>query len=131
MRKLAPPLALILALLPVPGLAAVNPEAKILIHLVPEAGQERPPCAVPGVTGPGDVLVRGDLYPQTYYAFVLVAGIDTTKGIAGVQLGISYNDSAGVGVDIDSWHKCAQMQWHLGDCRNPATKYAATASFQH
>jgi hypothetical protein len=40
---------------------------------------------------------------------------DTTEGVAGVQFGISYDDSKGSGVDIGHWQNCALYEWPMDD----------------
>jgi hypothetical protein len=51
--------------------------------------------------------------PQSYYGYVLITDFDLNQGLAGVQFGISYDDSAKHGVDILSWQSCALYEWPM------------------
>jgi hypothetical protein len=93
--------------------AGPNANAKIQLHLATTTTKQQctraaahPPC-----TG---IVTNGLLYPQLYYAYVLVTDADAGVGIAGCQFGIQYDGPGpldGVGVDIDSWALCATLEF--------------------
>jgi len=98
--------------------AKVNPNGKLVLHLVPISKQKKKrknTCFEHGVRSAADVLTEGKLYPQHYLAYVLIADFDTTQGITGVQFGISYDDSLERGVDIFSWQHCTLYEWPMDD----------------
>jgi hypothetical protein len=101
---------------PAPGraTAGVSPDAKIVVHLVPVEKRVKRMniCGRHGVEGLSDVVTRGET-GQGYLAYVLVTDFDTETGIAGAQFGISYNDSAEVGVDIIYWQNCTLYEWPM------------------
>ncbi len=96
-----------------PARAVVSPDAKLVLHLVPTKPGKKRVCTEHGVKAFSDVLTHGDLYPQHYLAYVLITDFDTKEGIAGVQFGVSYDDSVGRGVDVLSWQDCALYQWPM------------------
>lgn len=81
------------------SLAGPNANAKILLHLLTPTtkgqctrAEATPPCS--------SIVTAGDLYPATYFAYVLVTDADSAVGVAGVQFGIDYDGAAQSGVDI-------------------------------
>src|SRR5512140_483452 len=106
---LLPPTAL--ATLPLAAVAGPNSNATILLHLaspttksIGTRAEAHPACA--------DVVTHGSLYPQFYFAYLLVADGDATAVIAGLACGISYGSGGSdrVGVDILSWSPCVAGQ---------------------
>ncbi len=95
-----------------PARAADNPDAKLLLHLVPLSKTAKSTCTTAKVKAPGDVLTHGDL-DQEYLAYVMIAGVDTSIGMAGVQFGISYDGEEGRGVDISDWQDCVLYEWPM------------------
>jgi len=99
--------------LPSLSTAGPNANAKMVLHLVPATKKSPVGC---GNNLPKDstgVATTGDLEPQGYYAYVLVTDYDLRRGLAGVQFGISYDDSAKSGVDVLSWQSCALYEWPM------------------
>lgn len=94
--------------------AGPSPDAKLVLHLVPAPEGVRPGCYNHAVTQATEVVTAGPA-AKRYYAYVLIADVDTTAGIAGVQFGISYNDTEGEGVDVISWQECSLYNFHLED----------------
>jgi len=99
---------------PAPGRAADNPNVKLLLHLVPAKSIKHVTCVSHKVSTFSDVVTQGDLDVE-YYAYVILADYDTTIGMAGVQFGISYNDSVDAGVDIDAWQHCVLLEWPMDE----------------
>lgn len=92
------------------SLAGPNADAKILIHLL--APTTKGPCTRAEATPPcSSIVTAGDLYPATYFAYVLVTDADSVAGVAGVQFGIGYDDVAQSGIDIYSWTNCATLEF--------------------
>lgn len=90
--------------------AGPNANAKILLHLL--APTTKNACtrsqATPDCSG---IVTAGGLSPQSYFAYLLVTDADSAAGIAGVQCGVAYNDTANAGVDIYSWTSCATIEF--------------------
>ena len=97
-----------------PGRAEVNPDAKLLLHLVPAPEGTVPGCYRHHFTGPEGAVTAGEV-GKRYFAYVMIADVDPEEGIAGVQFGVHYDGEEGSGVDIDSWQECSLYQWHLED----------------
>ena len=90
--------------------AGPNANAKIQLHLL--APTTKSQCTRLSATPPcNGVIVQGNLYPQLYYAYVLVTDGNAQAGIAGLQFGIAYNGTTGAGVDIYSWTLCATLEF--------------------
>lgn len=92
------------------SLAGPNANAKILLHLLAPTtkglctrAEATPPCS--------SIVTAGDLYPATYFAYVLVTDADSAAGVAGVQFGIDYDGVAQSGVDIYTWTNCATLEF--------------------
>lgn len=110
-------LAALLGLLGAPrAWAGPNEDATLVLHLVPVETQKRPSCKSHGVTNCSDIVTSGELGVE-YYAYVMAADLDTATGIAGVQFGISYDDSVGRGVDVldVGWQYCTLLEWPTED----------------
>lgn len=111
--------ALLVGLPAPPAGAGKLPDASIFVHLVPVEGKVRRNCYAHGVKANTDVVVHGEAGqpddPREYLAYVLVAGIDTTVGMAAVQFGIAYDPEEKSGVDVLTWNDCALYEWHLDD----------------
>lgn len=97
-----------------PVAAGPNAGAKILIHLAAPTTKN---ICTGSFAGPAcsAMVVKGTLYPTTYFAYLLVAGGSASAGISGVQCGISYGPTIGVGVDVYSWSLCADLQFPSND----------------
>lgn len=119
MRMRGTPLLLILALgsvlWVVPALSGPNPDVKLILHLVPTENRRGHSCYTDIPGGPTEVLTKGDLYPQHYFAYVMITDFSSKYGVAGVQFGISYDDSVKSGVDITSWQTCTLYEWPLDE----------------
>ncbi len=102
------------SILPVPSRASDNPNVKLILHLVPVDDVKHVTCVSHKVSTFKDVITKGDLN-QDYYAYVILADYDTTIGMAGVQFGISYNDTLDAGVDIDAWQHCVLLEWPMDE----------------
>ena len=100
-----------------PASAGVNPDGKLLIHLVPakKKAKRLGICGRHGIEKPADVVTKGELEPQRYFAYVVITDFDTEVGITGAQFGISYNDTAEAGVDIIYWQSCTLYEWPMDD----------------
>lgn len=77
------------------GSTSVSP--KIAIHLASPSAKNgcarsaaHPACE--------NIVTAGGLYPQVYYAYVLVVEADSALGVAGASFGIAYNSAAQQGV---------------------------------
>jgi hypothetical protein len=101
-----------LLLLPTPGLAGLNPDAVIFLHLVPTETPNRAKCSGHEVKDFSQVRTVGEL-DTDYLAYVLIANVDTTQGITGVQFGISFDDTTAI--EITSWSNCALYEWPMDD----------------
>jgi hypothetical protein len=89
-----------------------NNNAKILVHLVGPTTKNACTRAA-ALPACGQIVNEGSVGPY-YYAHVLVAGGYTNgallSGVAGVDFGIIYNNTLQTGVDIYSWHLCADNE---------------------
>lgn len=92
--------------------AGSNDQARLALHLMTPALKNAcdrsgaaPPCA--------GVVTAGDLYPTTYYAYLLVMNADPVEGIAALQCGLQYDGAAHQGVDIFSWVNCAALDFAM------------------
>ena len=94
-----------------PARAAGNPNAKIVLHLVP--WNNRHTCAAGILDAPTQVVTKGDLFPARYAAYALVVDGNRGEGISGVQFGIAYNDTLKKGVDILDWSECSLFNWPM------------------
>ncbi len=95
--------------------AGINPDGKLILHLVPAKKKQKRLgiCNRHGITAPTDVVTWGELDPQRYYAYVVITDFDTETGLTGVQFGISYNDAEEKGVDIVYWQGCTLYEWPM------------------
>lgn len=96
---------------PLPA-AAIPGLPNIQVHL--GATTQKNPCAnfvPPACTG---LVTSGLLNPQGYYAYVLVTDADAAAGVAGVELGIQYDGTPGLGVEIYNWQSCALLEFPSG-----------------
>jgi len=98
------------------GAAGPNPDATLILHLVQAETVKSVSCRSHEVTDCSQVVTAGELNVD-YYAYVMAADLDTATGIAGVQFGISYDDSLGRGVDIldVGWQYCTLLEWPMED----------------
>ncbi len=105
-----------------PARAGINPDGKLVLHLVPV--KKRPKqlgiCDRHGVEKPSDVVTKGEL-DQRYLAYVLITDFDTEVGITGAQFGVSYNGAEKEGVDIVYWQNCTLYEWPMDDWPGPET----------
>lgn len=108
----SPALIAMLPLLP-PGAAMAGPNAaaKILLHILPTTS--RNVCARPGVDPPcTSIVTSGNVLPDVYFVYLLVADGDATEGISGLQCGIEYNPTIGAGVDVFGFTLCATLLFY-------------------
>jgi hypothetical protein len=108
-------LALLLPAAPPRAVAGPNPDFKLFLHLVPVESRRGLTCFTHVPKTAAETVTQGDLYPQHYIAYVLISDFNPVRGVAGVQFGISYDDSAQSGVDIQSWQSCALLEWPMDD----------------
>jgi hypothetical protein len=103
--------ALLLALVPGTAHAFGNADAKMLFHLASTTSSQvctrtaaSPAC--------DDIDTSGGLYPNVYFAYLLVADGSATEGVGGILAGIDYGSGPtdGVGLDIFSWTICATIE---------------------
>jgi hypothetical protein len=88
-----------------------NEYAKIMAHLIPAApgrnictnSKAAPKC--------NDMVTKGKLFPDMYYAFVVVTDADRSEGLGGVEFGIEYNQAPNQGVDVFDWILCATLEF--------------------
>ena len=116
--------------------AGPNEGTRIELHLVPVDGPTRDPCRAPIPSDPATYRLTGDL-GREYLVYVLLTDFDSATGITGVQFGIDFDDSLGVGVDVLRWQRCATLEFpsdgwprastgnlltwvQTGDCRHEA-----------
>jgi len=102
------------------ALAGPNENAKIVVHLVSPTtknacgrAQAQPSC--------GAIVSQGSLFPSSYFAYVLAVDGDATAGISGVQFGINYIGAPGIGIDVESWTKCATLEFQMDGWPAPGT----------
>jgi hypothetical protein len=96
-----------------PAQAGPNANGKMILHVVPAVKKTPVGC---GNTLPKEatgIATHGDVNAQGYYVYVLVTDYDLRRGIAGVQFGVSYDDSSDSGVDVLSWQSCALYEWPM------------------
>lgn len=109
--------------------AGVHSNAKILLHVATPTTKSS--CSRPEATPAcSDIVTEGILYPQCYFAYVLVTDADATAGVAGVQFGVDYIASEAVGIDVFSWHLCADMQFPSSTWPDSASGNLVTWNFQ-
>lgn len=111
-RRLTLSLALVALglLMNAPARAAANADARLALHLAAVStknactrAEAAPACAA--------LVTAGDLFPATYYAYLLVTKGDAAAGIAGLQCGLNYNGMTQQGVDVFSWTSCASLDF--------------------
>lgn len=111
------PLGLIstlLALAPVPPVfAGPNKDVKLVLHAVPTSKIAGTTCFSGLPDGYKNVTTEAKLAPQDYLVYVLITDFDVDAGVAGVQFGITYDDSMGSGIDIDQWQNCTLYEWPM------------------
>jgi hypothetical protein len=87
------------------AVAGPNADAKILLHLTPPLSKNI--CDPSVATPPCDQMItRGLLYPDLYFAFLVVADADAEAGVVAITSGLEYNNAPQQGVDIFSWNSC-------------------------
>jgi len=97
-------------ILPSASLAGPNADAKILLHLL--APTTKGACSRAAASPACESMVTaGDLYPVSYFAYVVVVDADSTQGVAGAQFGIEYNGTTQAGIDVHSWTNCANLEF--------------------
>src|SRR5262245_6502272 len=92
------------------GSATGIADIKVLLHLAsPTTSQQCTRAAAQPVCA--NVVTKGALYPNLYYAYVLMADGDPVAGISGAAFGINYDSGAsdGIGVDVFGWTLCASL----------------------
>lgn len=100
---------LVMVLLPTMAAAGPNAEARILFHLTYPTSRNA--CGTrANPAWPSVVATTAPLYPVCYFAYVLVAEGSPTAGVGGVSFGIEYDAADSSGVDIFSWHLCADAE---------------------
>jgi hypothetical protein len=96
--------------------------AKIVAHVVPYSQAGSRPCTSSKAAVPcEDMVVKGGLFPDAYYLFVVVTDGDREGGIAGVEFGIDYNGANRQGVDLYSWASCGTMEFPMAGWPAPGT----------
>ena len=58
-----------------------------------------------------EAVIEGEVSEDGYFVYLLAARADTTRGYAGVQLGIHYDGETESGVDVLDWQKCASLEF--------------------
>lgn len=92
------------------ALARPNSDARLALHLTTVTSKNT--CArTEAAPACGGVLTRGDLYPTTYYGYLLVMKGNASDGLGGLQCGIQYDGAPQSGVDIFEWHNCATLEF--------------------
>lgn len=97
------------AALAVPGFAQTG-DASVALVLTNAQGncdalrQAAPSCASE------NLQIEGSLYTP-YYAVLCVMNADPDKGIAGLSLGVDYDEQSGSGVDVIQWTLCADYEF--------------------
>lgn len=81
--------------------------AKILVHLRGRTAKN--PCGL-GAPRCGSVVTRGKLYPELYFAYLLVTDGAATSGVGGLECGVDYAGAPAAGVDVFSWSLCATVE---------------------
>jgi hypothetical protein len=91
-----------------------------MVHLVPRDEVRRRNCFAHGA--PDANLLKSEATlapaggePSRFLAYVMIAGVDSTIGIAGIQFGITYDGRPGQGVDVVSWVECGLYEWAQED----------------
>jgi hypothetical protein len=138
-----------LLVLPATAFAGPNASAKFLVHLAAPTNKNF--CARGVPAGCDQVVTQGSLTPGLYYyAHVLLADGMATAGFSGAAFGIDYDGATESGVDVYSWHLCADTEspspgwpatgtgntvaWNAGNCQNsepegPGTGVLVTAGY--
>ena len=93
--------------------AGPNANAKIALHLLTPT--TKTPCTrIQTTPACQNIVTSGNLYPQLYFAHVLVTDGNEPAGVAGLQFGIQYTGPGaadGVGIDIYAWTNCATLEF--------------------
>lgn len=93
------------------ALAFGNAGAKVQLHLTQTFTSMQ--CTRPEVNPACDNIdTSGDLYPNLYFAHVLLTDGSAVEGFGGALFGIEYGSgqSDGVGFDIFGWSLCATLE---------------------
>ncbi len=102
-------LALALLLVPPAAWAGPNPNAKIILHAVPQSNRNT--CTRGRVALPDSIVTEAGLYPLKYTVYALVADGTPGAGVVGCQFGIAFNDTLKKGVDVLDWQECSLLNW--------------------
>jgi len=99
----------LLVMLPGPAAAvSYNGQARIAVHLRQPVAKNSCSVAPPTCFG---INTQGTLYPTGYFAYILVTDVDMAAGFRGVSFGVTYDGDLYEGVDIYSWHGCADLEF--------------------
>ncbi len=52
--------------------------------------------------------------PGWYNVYIVIGNVSDSLGVAGVQFGIDYDGTVGVGVDLYTWANCADLEFSSG-----------------
>ncbi len=105
-------LAAFAALLAAAAPAAAQANRDVTIGLYLEEAGSQPNCNKIKLLDCDDssIQVTGELN-TAYYAFLCVFNGDASEGISGLQCGLRFNDARNVGVEIESWRSCADLEY--------------------
>jgi hypothetical protein len=102
------------AAIPASVFAGPNANAKIQLHLMSPTIQQRCSRAMPACSG---IVTNGGLYPQVYYAYLLVTDGDAGAGVSAVQFGLDYQGGVVDGFEdtprpiaVFGYTVCAQLE---------------------
>lgn len=101
------------------AMGASNEDAKIACHIQAHStskGSPSPCSSLPSLPcneSEGAFTVTGNL-DTPYDLYLLVVDGDSTMGVAGVSLGITYKGDPEVGVDVFGWSLCADLEFGSG-----------------
>jgi hypothetical protein len=100
-----------LGILTVPPVhAGKNPDAKLILHLVPYTTKNT--CLNGEPASAAAVVTKGSLYPARYTAYVVIVD-GSNAGFSGCQFGIAFNDTLNKGVDVNEWQECSLFNWPM------------------
>lgn len=89
-----------------PAAAGPNANAVIGFHVAPATAKTPCTAELPNCI---DATVSAPL--GTYTVYMIAAAYDDSLGLAGLQVGLEYDGTPGVGVDIFNWGLCASLNF--------------------
>lgn len=90
--------------------AADNDQAGIAIHIAPLVTKNICSTAPPITAGTVQAFAPG-ANGDSYTAYIFVCNGSDSTGVAGAEFGIDYDGNPNIGVDVDGWTLCGDLEF--------------------